>query len=88
MQCLCAYYFLKLIPALYKALLSIGIDAGPIPCRDKISFLLNSESCCSVVIPLLSKTRLAGADKAARKLAVGFSSCTQIGQTGQLLVLK
>ena len=74
-------------PSFCKRLISTGIELGPIPCSCKISFWLNLESCCKLVIPLFSNARRAGAERLDRKPSMGLRSCSQIGQTGQSLLL-
>jgi len=55
-------------PSRNNASFSFGMDEGPIPCNDRISFSLNSDSLCRVVIPWFSSARLAGAPNTDRKL--------------------
>ncbi len=80
-------YSLKDSPIASKALRSFGIEPGPIPCNSKISASLNLDSCCKVIMPLLSNARLAGAASKERKPLSGLLSCSQTGQVGQLLLL-
>ena len=71
-----------------KILFSIGIVLFPIPCKAKTSFSLSFDSFSNVVIPSLSKARLAGAAMNDKKLSLGLRSSSQKGQVGQLLLLK
>lgn len=57
------------------------------PWNCKISFSLYVASCCSVVIPLCSNARLAGAESKDRNPLSGLFSCSQTGHAGQSLVL-
>jgi hypothetical protein len=60
---------------------------GPIPCKSRISFLLWAESFSKLIIPSFSKALLAGALNLDKNPLLGFSSASQIGQTGHSLVL-
>ena len=76
-------YFLKERFKPAKALRNTGIDAGPIPCNDRISFSVNFESCCRDDIPLFSRARRAGAESNDKKPVAGFLSLSHIGHVGQ-----
>lgn len=52
---------------------SVGIEAGPIPWKAKISFFEYWDSFSRDVIPSCSRARRAGADNSFRKLPVVFS---------------
>ncbi len=76
-------YCLNSRPAFIKTLRKIGNVLFPNPCRAKISFSLNFDSCSIVEIPSRSNARLAGAETSERKLSLGLSSFSQTGQEGQ-----
>lgn len=81
------YLVLKPSPASANEFSKTGIDDGPMPCKASTSFLVKAESLFSVVIFLFSSARLAGADSKERNPSFGLRSFSQMGQTGQLLVL-
>lgn len=66
----------------------MGIDAGPMPCSCKISFWLCEARCCNVVMPLFCSARLAGVLSKFKKPCCGLFSFSQMGHTGQSLLLK
>gem|GEM_PF-1977535 len=80
-------YFLKPSPCSSSALLKMGMDAFPIPCKARISFSLYIDSCFKSVIPMFVKARRAGALNKERNPSNGFRAASQIGQVGQSLLL-
>lgn len=74
-------------PLVVSAVFSLGIEAGPIPCNARISFLEYFASSVIVTIPAFSKARLAGAGNIARNPDSGFRACSQTGHVGQSVLL-
>lgn len=82
------YTILKFRSCFFSSSNNFGIELGPIPCSEIISFLEYFDKSWAVSIPLFSKARLAGADNTDKSPESGLRSCSQIGQVGQSLVLK
>ncbi len=80
-------YFLNWRFCSCSRLFSLGMEDGPMPCRDSISFSLYFDSCCSVVMPLPSSARLAGPLRLLMKLSLGLRAASHTGQVGQSLLL-
>ncbi len=70
-------------PSFVNISCNFGMVLLPIPCIDKISFLLYLDKSVNVFIFSLSNARLAGATRLDRKLSLGFRSSSQIGQVEQ-----
>ncbi len=86
LMCLCGY-FLKLKPSSAKAILSLAIAFGPIPCKAAISFSVNLANSNKVDIFILANALLAGAEINERNPDEGLRSLSQIEQVGQSLDL-
>ena len=71
----------------FSAFRSLGNEPGPNPCSFNRSCSLNFESLESVSIPSRSSALLAGAGILLKKPDPGLRSFSQIGQTGQSLLL-
>jgi len=81
-----SYFRLKDNPFDFKTFLNLGIELGPMPCNSKSCATVYFESCSGVLIPVFSSALLAGATT-PEKLSSGFFIFSQMGQTGQSLLL-
>jgi len=81
------YSFFNASPLSCNTERSFGMEYGPIPCRDKISFSLYFASSSTVITPMFSKARRAGAESLDKKPIVGFRSFSHMGHVGQSLLL-
>jgi hypothetical protein len=86
-QILPNHSFLKTNPLPFNTFRSFGIELGPIPCNFNNCVVVNSESFTRLLIPAFSSARLAGADTTERNSSSGFFMLSQMGQTGQSLLL-
>ncbi|ABG58690.1 hypothetical protein CHU_1419 [Cytophaga hutchinsonii ATCC 33406] len=74
-------------PAFFKASISLGNEAGPMPCSDRISSCVCAANCFSVFTPIDSNALLAGAPNVDRNTSLGYFAASQTGQAGHSVLL-